>query len=71
MRFSNAAAAALLSSAALLGNVVAQDELDEQLGDAAESSTVSTSTSTKEIAKPSFTVSSQSIIHFIIVPFLC
>jgi len=64
MRFSNAAAAALLSSAALLGNAVA-DELDEKLGDAAESSTVSASTSTKEIVKPSFTVSFQLTISYL------
>ncbi|KAF3905508.1 Calnexin [Arthrobotrys entomopaga] len=57
MRFSNAAAAALLSSAAFLGNVVA-DELEEALGNDAETSTTTTtttSTSTTTIKKPTFT----------------
>ncbi|KAF3919554.1 Calnexin [Dactylellina cionopaga] len=54
MRFSNAAAAAVLSSAAFFGNAAAHDELEDD----AESSTSTTSTSTSttvSIKKPTFT----------------
>jgi len=54
MRFSNTATAAILSSAALLGNAVA-DELEDVLGNDAESSTATTSTTTATIEKPTFT----------------
>ncbi|KAF3920838.1 Calnexin [Orbilia brochopaga] len=54
MRFTNAAAAAFLSTAAYFGNAVA-DDLDEALG-GDESTSISTSTtSTASIVKPTFT----------------
>lgn len=58
MKFSSATTALLVTSAAFIGNVVA-DEIEDALGgDAAESSTASTapSASQVEIVKPDFTV---------------
>ena len=72
MRFSNAATAGLLvTSAAFLGNAVA-DEIEDILGGEAETATTSSVVPTKSsVPKPDFTVSSITFPHWWLQPRVC